>query len=335
MRAVVQERYGPVDCLRLQQVPRPEPGPGEVLVRVRATSVHADIWHAVLGRPYVMRLMGFGLLRPDHPIPGTDLAGEVVVSGPGATRFAPGERVFGESHRGMQWSHGGAFAEYAAVPEENLATIPEGVSFEQAAAVPTSGFIAWVNLIDYGRLRVGQHVLINGAAGGVGTAALQIAKARGARVTAVDAGDRLPLLRELGADAVIDYQRQDCLSTGERYDLIFDVASTLPYGRCRPALADDGLYVRIGHDHYGERGGRFFGSMPGFFALLARSRFDHHLPPVVPWPPKGDLVAALRDLLADGLLTPPIDRTLPLEEVREALRHLMSGRARGKILLLP
>src|SRR5680860_1243746 len=188
MRAVVQDRYGSADVLQVRDVDTPVVGDDEVLVRVRAASVHPDVWHVVSGRPYVLRLMGSGLRRPRNRVPGTDVAGQVEVVGRNVTRLRPGDEVFGETVSGYQWHNGGAFAEYVAVPERALAPKPRNVSFEQAAAVPTSGL----------------HALVNGAGGGVGAFAVQLAKAVGATVTGVDAAGKLDLLRSLGADHVID-----------------------------------------------------------------------------------------------------------------------------------
>ena len=201
MKAVVQDRYGsPDDVLQLREIDKPVVGDNEVLVRVRAASVHPDVWHVVTGRPYVLRLMGAGLLKPKNPVPGTDVAGLVESVGKDVTRFRPGDEVFGETHSKLQWRNGGAFAEYVSVPQDTLALKPEGIAFEQAAAVPTSGFIALHNLQDGGQIQPGESVLINGAGGGVGTIAVQLAKAYGARVTGVDTTEKMELVRSLGAD---------------------------------------------------------------------------------------------------------------------------------------
>lgn len=192
MKAIYQTRYGrPDEVLELRHIAEPVLGEHEVLVRVRAASVHADVWHVITGFPWVLRLMGSGVRRPHPAVPGTDLAGSVEAVGSKVTRFKPGDAVFDESRGGMQWKNGGTFAEYAAVPEGELALIPQGITFEQAAALPTPGYIALANLRGRASPQPGQHVLINGAAGGVGSIALQIARARGARVTGVDRTDKL------------------------------------------------------------------------------------------------------------------------------------------------
>ena len=337
MKAIVQDRYGaPDDVLQLREIDRPGVGDDEVLVRVRAASVHADVWHVVTGRPYVLRLMGAGLQKPKNPVPGTDLAGVVESVGKDVTRFGPGDEVFGESHRRLQWVNGGAFAEYASAPQDALAIKPAGVSFEQAAAVPTSGFIALQNLQSGARIQPGQSVLINGAGGGVGAIAVQIAKAYGARVSGVDGTEKLEMVRLLGADQVIDYTQEDFTQRGERYDLILDVASTLSLSDCKRALTPTGVYVLIGHDHYGKATGRMFGSLPRFLKLVALSPFVRQLPALnFSIPKKKDVMAVLKELLEAGKLTPVIDRTYPLSEVREAMRHLQVGQARGKIIITP
>ena len=235
MKAIVQHRYGSVDDLALSEVPRPEPAADEVLVRVRAASVHPDVWHVVAGRPAVLRLMGSGVRRPRERVPGTDVAGVVESVGSAVTRFEPGDEVFGETIRGVQWRNGGAFAEYATAPEEGLALKPSGVSFEEAAAVPTVGLIA-LNNLPRRRVPSGSRVLVNGAAGGVGAIAVQLAKSYGAEVTGVDHASKLALVRSLGADRVIDYTSEDFTRAGEQWDLIFDVPGNHSFKAIRRAL---------------------------------------------------------------------------------------------------
>jgi NADPH:quinone reductase-like Zn-dependent oxidoreductase len=337
MQAIVQSAYGPPEqVLSLREVETPETGEGELLLRVKAASIHPDIWHVVNGYPSVLRLMGAGLARPRQPIPGTDVAGVVESVGVGVTRFRPGDRVFGESIRGHQWKNGGAFAEFVAVPQDSLALIPEGISFEQAAAVVTSGLIALNNLRGETAIRAGQNVLINGAAGGVGSIALQFAKASGARVTGVDHSRKQEMMRRLGADHVIDHTREDVLQGDARYDLIVDVASTLSHTDCKRILAPGGLYLVIGHDHYGTRSGRLMGSLPRFFLMMLVSLFASHLPrPNFDLPSRQELMPVLRDLLAREQLTPVIDRVYPLSETVDALHYLESGETCGKIIVSP
>lgn len=337
MKAVVQVRYGaPAEVLSLQEIDLPSIGEEGVRVRVRAASVHADIWHVVTGKPYVLRLMGAGLSRPKDRVPGTDMAGMVESVGKKVTRFRAGDEVFGETLPGMQWRNGGAYAEYVTVHQDALAIKPNNLTFEQAAAVPTSGFIAWFNLVGEGKLQPGQRVLINGAAGGVGSIAIQVAKAFGAHVTGVDRTDKLDMLASLGADKVIDYTLQDFTRLGERYDLILDVASNLSFSACRRALTANGKYVLIGHDHYGSKGGRIFGSLPRFLRLALLSFLFRQLPrPTAAFPDKKETLAALLRLLEAGKITPIVDRVFPMEKVVEAIRYLAEGKARGKIILTP
>lgn len=337
MKAIVQDRYGPPrEVLRLRDIDQPVIRDDEVLVRVRAASIHADVWHVVTGRPYVLRLMGTGLRRPKALVPGTDLAGCVESAGKNVTRFRPGDEVFGESHAGIQWRNGGAYAQYAAVPEDALALKPDNVTFSQAASVPTSGTIALLNLRAGELIKARQRVLINGAAGNVGSIAVQLAKAHGAHVTGVDCSAKLAMMRSLGADELIDYTQQDFTRGGQRYDLIFDVASTLVLEHCKRVLNPAGIYIRIGHDHFGAVGGPVFGSLPGFFKLVARAPFDPQLPDLnLSAPGKKHYMEILRGLLETGKLTPVIDRTYPLSEVASAMAYMESGRARGRIIIAP
>ena len=243
MKAIVQERYGPADTLKLAEIDRPTAKDGEVLVRVRASSVHADVWHAMRGVPYVLRIMGSGLRRPKHRVPGTDLAGHIESIGANVTRFEPGHEVFGQSVRANLWRNGGALAEYAAVPEAMPELKPARLTFEQAAAVPTSGSLAVQHVRDEGRTQPGQTVLINGAGGAVGTFAVQVAKAYGANVTGVDAPEKLDVLRSLGTDEILDYTQEDFTQREERYNFILDIAGNHPWSECRRALAPNGTYV--------------------------------------------------------------------------------------------
>jgi NADPH:quinone reductase-like Zn-dependent oxidoreductase len=334
MKAVVQTRYGSPDALEVREIDPPPVGDDDVLVRVHAASVHPDVWHVVRGLPYVLRIMGGGLRRPKNPVPGTDLAGRVEAVGRNVTRFRPGDEVFGESIGNFQWANGGAYAEYAAVPEGNLALKPAAVTFEQAATVPTAGYIALLNLRGAGALQPGQQVLVNGAGGGVGALALQLAKAYGAEVTGVDRTEKLDLLRSLGADRVIDYSQEDFTRRGERYDLIFDIPGNHPFSACRRVLKPEGRYVLIGHDQFGTVGRRWLGSIPRFIGLMVRSLFVKQLPrPDFSLPGKQEPMAVLAGFLAAGKITPVVDRTFPLREVAAAIRCLESGQARGRIVL--
>ena len=337
MRAVIQSGYGNAEAaLSVQEVPIPTPGDDEILVRVRAASMHADIWHAITGLPYVLRLFGMGIRKPKCPVPGTDLAGVVEAVGKDVTRFRPGDEVFGESHIGLQTKNGGAYAEYAVVPERVLACKPQNVSFEQAASVPASGVVTWLNMLAFGDMRAGRTMLSNGAAGGVGSLALQIAKARGIVVTGVDNTEKIAMLRELGADRTIDYTKQNVMATQERYDFILDVATTLPYPRVRDLLSPAGLYQMVGHSDYGAVGGKLFGGLPKFLKFLFVSPFDKHLPSYgFEMPERKDIMMGLKKLLEEEKITPLVGKSFSLDEVPLALQCLKQGRARGKIVITP
>ena len=336
MKAIVQNGYGSLDALELREVETPAPGDGEVLVRVRAASVHPDVWHVVSGRPYILRLMGAGFFKPKNPIPGTDMAGVVEAVGENVTEFQPGDEVFGETIGSMQWINGGAYAEYVTVAEECLALKPAKVTFEQAASVHTSGYIALLNFGEARQVSPGQEVLVNGAGGGVGALALQLAKGYGARVTAVDSTKKLSLLRELGADEVIDYTREDFTTRGVRYDLIFDIPGNHPFSECRRALTPEGTYILIGHEKFGEAGKPVLGLIPHFFKLMFLSLFVKQLPrPNFSMPGKKDTMAVFREFLEAGKITPVIDRTYPLSEASEAIRYLMEGEPMGRVVITP
>jgi NADPH:quinone reductase-like Zn-dependent oxidoreductase len=337
MRAVVQTGYGkPSEVLEVRELDRPPVGDGQVLVRVRAASVHPDVWHVVMGLPRVLRMMGSGLRRPRDVVPGTDMAGQVESVGSRVTRFGPGDEVFGETIRGMQWRNGGAYAEYVVVDEDALALKPSNVTFEQAATVPTSGLITLQNLPDLGRRPGGQRVLVNGAGGGVGAMAVQLARSSGAHVAAVDHTRKLDLLRTLGADRIVDYTTDDVTRGQERYDLVFDVVGNHPFSAYRRVLATDGTYVLIGHDQFGTQGRRWLGSIPKMFSLMARSTVEPRLPrPTFEAPNRRRSMTRLHDLLEDGSLTPIVARTFPLEQVPDAIAFLASGRASGRVVIVP
>jgi NADPH:quinone reductase-like Zn-dependent oxidoreductase len=263
------------------------------------------------------------------------MAGIVEATGRAATRFRVGDAVFGET-AALSWRNGGAFAEYVAVPESWLARKPDHVPFEHAASVPTSGYILFLNLRDASELRPGRRVLVNGGGGGVGSLTIQLAKSRGAHVTAVDSAAKQDLLRALGADEVIDYARSDFVHLGVRYHLIVDVPGTRPFSEVRQALEPDGRYVPIGHEDYGRSGKRTLGLLPHFLRLMFLSRWVSQLRgPRVPPPSRTEVMETLRSLLASGALTPLIDRAYPLEEVRAAFRHMMEDALQGKVMLTP
>lgn len=334
MKAVFQGAYGSPDTLRIKEIERPVAAADEVLVQVRAASVHPDVWHVLTGLPYVLRILGAGFRRPKNPVPGTDLAGVVLSVGSNVTRFRAGDEVFGETIKGMQWVNGAAYAEYATAPEDGLALKPANVSFEEAAAVPTSALIALASLRAGGGIQAGQAVLINGAGGGMGSLAVQIAKSFGAHVTGVDCTSKLGMVRSIGADEVIDYTKEDFTQRAGRYDLIFDIPGNHPFAACRRALKPSGTYVLIGHDNYGQGMRRWVGLVPRMLALMVMSLFVRQLPKAGgPMPSKQESMRLLGELMASGKLTPRIDRTYRLGEVAEAIRYLQGGQATGKVVI--
>lgn len=338
MKAVVQDAYGPPDqVLKTHEITMPSIGENDVLVRVRAASVHPDVWHVVTGNPYVARMMGNGVRRPTRSVPGTDLAGVVESVGAKVTRLKPGDEVFGESVS-HAWMNGGAFAEYASVPQAFLALKPANVTFEQAASVPTSGYIALNNLRAAQGLS-GKNVLINGGGGCLGSLAIQMAKAEGARVTAVDCAEKLAMMRELGADRVIDYEKDDVLQLGEKFDFILDVASTWWFDVCAPVLTPTGVYQPIGHAHFGKAtgrmGGRVLGSLPAFVGLMLRGLASPRKFRNFKLLSKREAMDACASLLASGRLTPIVARTFSLDDVTAAMKCLEEGRTAGKIVITP
>jgi NADPH:quinone reductase-like Zn-dependent oxidoreductase len=319
MRAIVQARYGSADVLHLAEIGRPATGDGEVLIRVAAAGLDRGTWHQMAGQPYLIRVVS-GLRAPRNPVPGLDVAGTVAAVGADVTRFAVGEEVFGIGH--------GSFAEYACARPDKLALKPAGLTFAQAAAVAVSGLTALQGLRDAGRLRPGQHVLITGASGGVGTFAVQIAKALGARVTGVCSTAKAGLVSSIGADHVLDYTRDDFAAGPQRYDLILDIGGNAALSRLRRALTAAGTLVIAG----GEDGGRWTG-MSRQLRALARSPFTRQrLTTFVSRHRLADLETLAR-LIDAGQLTPVIGKTYPLHHAPDAMRDLLAGHARGKLVL--
>ena len=323
MTAVVQDRYGsvPEGLFRLEEIAMPTISDGEVLVRVRAASVDRGTWHIMSGLPYPIRLAGFGLRRPKYANPGRNLAGTVEAVGADVTDFAPGDDVFGMST--------GTFAEYAAARAGKLARKPASLSFDQAAAVPVSGCTALQAVRNHGRVQPGEKVLIIGASGGVGSFAVQVAKAFGAEVTGVCSTAKVDMVRALGADSVIDYTREDFAAGGPRYDVILDIGGNARLSRLRRALTPRGRLIIVG----GETDGRLLGgSSRQLRAQLLSPFIRQKLSTFVASEKAADLIA-LRDLIDAGKLTPAIERTYPLAEAPAAIRHLLDGRARGKLVI--
>lgn len=334
MTAVLQIGYGDIDQYRTGEVPVPKPGPGQVLVRVRATTLHADIWHALRGVPGILRIMGGGFLRPKDPIPGTDLAGEVAVLGPGVDKFRLGDRVFGQTLDWNLWRNGGTFAPWAVADVSRLETIPEEIGFSEAASVATSGQIVLQNM-PLDPLGPGAWVLVHGAAGCVGSLALQIAKTRGARVVAVDLPEKLDLLRSLGADEVVDGSRIDPSEGAPRYRMVFDILGLHSLRSWRRVLEPDGQYILIGHDQYGAHGRDLLGSIPKMLGLAMQAPFGSQKvvlgPPKLAEPPLRTLAA----WLACGAITPRIDSVLPLQDLPKAMRRLEANHVQGRIVFAP
>ncbi|MFJ8018209.1 NAD(P)-dependent alcohol dehydrogenase [Streptomyces sp. NPDC096339] len=322
MKAIVQDRYGSSDVLVFKEVDRPTPGDGEVLVRVRAASVNARDWHVMRGDPYMARL-AFGLRRPRQPIQGTDFAGVVEAVGKGVTGLRPGDEVYGEAE--------GAFAEYVCAPAAVMGAKPANLTFEQAAAVPLAGNTALMGLRDLGRLEPGRHVLVNGASGGVGTFAVQIAKALGAEVTGVCSTRNVDLVRSLGADHVVDYKQEDFTRTGLRYDLVLDLVGNRTLTDLRRALSPAGTLVLSGGGV--SEGGSLFGPMGLLIRGTLMSRFGGRRIHVLTAKPSADNLAALRELVERGAVVPAVDRTYPLSEGAEAIRYLEMEHASAKVVI--
>ncbi|MCG2622465.1 NAD(P)-dependent alcohol dehydrogenase [Arthrobacter sp. I2-34] len=321
MKAIVQDVYGSPDVLRLADIDTPEPGDDDVLVQMRAAGVDAGVWHLMAGQPYLLRL-GFGLRGPKVRVRGRDVAGIVSAVGRNVTRFRPGDEVFGTAPAG-------SYAEYACTRENRLEPKPANLSFEQAAAVPVSACAALHGLRDAGRLQQGQAVLILGAGGGVGTFAVQLAKAFGATVTGVCSAAKADLVRSIGADHVIDYAREDFADGARRYDLILDIAGNNPLTRLRRALAPGGTLVIAG----GEGGGRVFGGIDRQLRASLLSPFTRQKLRTFVSAERQEDLRDLRGLIEAGQLTPVIDRTYPLVEAADAIRRLRAGQARGKLVV--
>lgn len=322
MKAVVLDRYGSYDALRVAELPTPAPGDGEVLVRVRAAAVNKGDWHLMAGEPFPVRLV-FGLRRPKVRVLGSDLAGIVEAVGPGVTRFAVGDAVFGD----LAASGFGAFAEYACAPETALQRKPPNADFTVAGAVAMAGQVALQGLRDHARLQPGQHVLVNGASGNVGMLAVQIAKALGATVTGVCGTRNLEMVRSLGADHVIDYTREDFAAGGARYDVVLDTAAHRPVSDSRRVIRAGGAYVMVG------------GSTRLLFTIMLLGRWlggsgKVQVATLIQETREPDLTQ-LRQWLASGALAPRVDRTASLDQMAGAMRYFREGKPRGKVVVTP
>ncbi len=319
MKAAVYSRYGPPDVLQVKDIEKPVPKDDEILIEVRAASVNPLDWHFMRGTPYFVRIMA-GLRKPKDTRLGVDVAGQVEAVGSNVTRFKPGDQVFGSCR--------GAFAEYACASESALVTKPNNMTFEQAASVNVAAITALQGLRDKGQIQPGQKVLIVGAAGGVGTFAVQIAKSFGADVTGVCSTRNVDMVRSIGADQVIDYTREDFTKSGQRYDLFFDCVGNHSLLACRRVLNPRGIYIIVGGS-----GGRWIGPLPRVFKALLLSRFvSQNLSIFLAKTSKEDLTI-MRDLMEAGKVTPVIDKHYRLSEVPEAIRYMEEGHAQGKVVI--
>ena len=320
MRAIVQEAYGDADVLRPAERPLPRSlRDDEVLVRVHAAGLDRGTWHLMTGTPYAVRLV-MGLRRPRQPVPGLDLAGTVAAVGTAVTRFAPGDAVFGIGS--------GTFAEYAVAKQVKLAAKPASLTFEQAATVPVSAITALQAVTDLAGVRAGQHVLVTGASGGVGSYAVQIAVAAGAEVTGVASAAKADLVRSLGATHVLDYASDDFAAVADRYDVIIDIAGNASLSRLRRALTPTGTAVLVG----GEGGGRIIGMGRQLRALVVSLFSRQRLTMRVPKESAADL-ERLTALVDAGQIMPSVGATYPLADAAEAMRELVAGRVRGKVAI--
>ena len=321
MKAIVQDTYGSADVLELRDIERPGIADDEVLVRVHAAGVDRGVWHLMTGLPYPIRLAGYGLRAPRTPVPGADVAGVVAAVGKDVTRFRPGDEVLGIGK--------GAFAEYARALERKLIPKPASLTFEQAAVVAISGSPALQAVRDHAHVKPGQKVLVIGASGGVGTYAVQVAKAFGAEVTGVCSTTKVDLVRSIGADHVIDYTREDFADGGQRYDAILDIGGNSTLSRLRRCLTPTGTLVIIG----GESDGRWLGGNDRQLRALLLSPFvSQRLRTLYPRENRED-IAALTELIERGEVTPVIDRTYRLSEAPKAIRYVDEGHARGKVVI--
>ncbi len=322
MQAVVQDQYGSADVLKVARIHRPEIERDEVLIEVAAAGVDRGVWHLVTGQPYLVRLAGYGISRPKEPVPGLDVAGTVIAVGADVERFEVGDEVFGIAK--------GAYAEFAAAKESKIAHKPAALGFEEAAVAAISGITALQALTHVGHLEPGQDVLIVGASGGVGTYAVQLAKALGATVTGVASSAKADLVRSLGADRVVDYNVDGYLDGSSRYDLIVDIGGLNPIRKLRNALKDAGTLVIVG----GEGGGRWTGGVGRQLRAKMISPFvsqrltffiskEHH-----------SHMEELAGYMGEGAVAPAVGRRYRLEDVPEAIADLEAGRAAGKSVIV-
>ncbi len=322
MRAIVQRAYGSADQLELAIVDRPTIATDEVLIEVSAAGLDRGVWHLMTGSPYLVRLAGFGLTKPKQPIQGLDVAGRVIAVGSDVTRFSPGDEVFGIAS--------GSFAEYAAAKEDKLALKPSAATFEQAAASAISGITALQALTDVGELEADQHVLVIGASGGVGTFAVQLAKALGAKVTGVASTAKLDLVRSLGADQVIDYTTDDPTDGSRQYDLIIDTGGRTPVRRLRRALTERGTLVIVG----GEDGGRWTGGIGRQLRAVLLSPFTKQRLATFISNEAHSSIERLAEFIDAGAVVPAVGQRFTLEHTADAIRQMEAGTTRGKSIIV-
>ncbi|PHN08638.1 NAD(P)-dependent alcohol dehydrogenase [Flavilitoribacter nigricans] len=320
MKAITYTQYGSPDVLEFQEVPVPQPKAGEVLIKVAAASMNDWDLGLVTGKPYIIRVVTGGLRKPQVPIPGVDVAGVVEAVGENVKRFEVGDAVFGD----LSESGFGAFAEYVCADEKALINMPEGMSFEDAAALPHAGMLAWQGLMEKGGLKSGQKILINGAGGGVGTQGIQMARLYDVHVTGVDSAGKLDMLREMGFDEVIDYRQKDFTTDLNTYDLILDVKSNRSIAHYARALKPNGRYITVG----GAMSRILQITLLGpWFAQFLKKRLE-----VLSLQPNKNL-AEIRELYETGKLKPLIDRVYPLSEVPMALQRFAGAEHHGKIII--
>jgi len=331
MKAVTIDRYGSPDVLQLKEIEDPLVEEDDVLVKIRAASVNPYDWHVMTGLPYIARAQ-FGLLKPKVTGMGADLAGRVKAVGKNVTTFVPGDEVFGEVDGevpGQPMLELGSLAEYVCVKESSIVHKPEGLTFEQAAALPLAGHTALRGLRDQAGVAAGQSVLINGASGGVGTLAVQVAKALGAEVTGVCSTKNLDLVRSLGADRVIDYTREDFVQAGQRYDVILDNVGNRKLSECLQVLEPEGVYLAS----FGQPGSRWLGPMLQLVSMAAKSAFVRQNLVTLTTRRTREALLDLKELVDEGKISPVIDRTYGLGEAVDAMRYVEEGHARGKVVI--
>lgn len=316
MKAIVYEEYGPPDVLEVREIEKPVPIEDELLIRVHAAALTPLDWHFMTGTPFLARIMAGGLFKPKHQVLGTQVSGRVEAVGENVNRFQPGDAVFGRS------KNGGGFAEYVCISEDEAWPVPDGMSFEEAAAVLFSAITALICLADLGQLQPGQKVLINGASGGVGTLAVPIAKTLGAQVTGVCSSRNVELVRSIGADEVIDYTAEDFTKNGEHYDLVFDAVGKRSFSDCRHSLTPEGIYITTAFSPSQAVKGKWV-SMTGSQKMI----------PMPPVEPKPEIAALFSELLETGKLKPIIDGCYPLSETPVAFQYYEKGHTRGRVVI--